>query len=273
VNKLFRIIPALLVMAAGLAAQNVTYHTVPNMAQRSLAISQAERDSETQQVKAMMGAKLIVSSPFELVVLANESHAAQDYGFSPVSKPGAVKTWWGDSAFEGVFVARNADGSWATEPINDSLEGFQWLTRELSDFYKAYRSHFPKVPKFVTRGIPTDEVQRAQFGPGPAADFPLAKILRDDPTVNFKSTFPQNVGLVVKDGELKWFKLSDYRAAFPINTTLNVPPPVAQPPLMVMGMVSMIFTNPELSAAQKVEAVKAAVGCPAPSQRVLAPAI
>jgi hypothetical protein len=251
--KLLRI-PALALAVMAAAAQ--TYNPLPDPQRRPAEVqTTAAYDAETQRVKSALGAKLISENAFDLIVLANAEQYIKEGGPGNPWKvnDGRCKTWFSPYAAEFVFVARNADKTWATVPNTDSDPGLQWTTRELQDFFKTYRSHFPQIPKFITINVPIEDAFRLQFGDGPCADFPLAKISRNaDTTANFRSTFPPGVGVAVRDAELVWFKLDDYRKAFPINTTTNVPPPVAIPDTQLLFYVSQITRNGGLTPAQMV---------------------
>jgi hypothetical protein len=222
--------------------------------------TKAELEEQIVQTKEALSVKLI-SYPFELVVLANHYEWERDYGMPAYKRSdGNVKTWFGEQSLEAVMPARNADDSWATEPNVDSVEGLQWTTRELSDFYKLYRSHFPVIPRFVLKTFAAEEVGRCQFGDGPAVDFPLARITRNDPTAHFRSTFPQNIAFRVKDGRLEWFKISEYKAAYPLTVTATLAPPVEVPDAVLLMSVSMVLGNSALTQAAKVAQLKQMFG-------------
>lgn len=252
--KLLRIPAIVLALSAALVAQ--TYHPLPDPQRRPEGVqSTAAYDAETQRVKAALGANLIRGNPFEMIVLANAEQYIKEGGPGNPWKvnDGRCKTWFTPYPFEAVYVARNADKSWATVPYTESDPGLQWTTRELQEFFSLYRSHFPQIPKFVTVDVSADEAGRLQFGDGPCADFPLAKLTRNaDTTANFRSSFPPGVGVVVRDGELVWFKLDEYRKAFPLTVTGRIPPPVATPDLMLLMFVKQITSNLGLTPAQQV---------------------
>lgn len=256
--KLLRIPALALAIVAVAAAQ--TYHPLPDPARRPAEVqSTAAYDAETQRVRAALGVKLIAENWQDLIVLANAEQYIKEGGPGNPWKvnDGRCKTWFSPYPAEFVFVQRNADKSWATVPYTESDPGLQWTTRELQDFYSLYRSHFPQIPKFVTVNVPAEEAGRLQFGDGACADFPLAKITRNaDTTANFRSTFPPGIGVVVKDGELYWFRLDEYRKAFPLTVTGRIPPPVSTPDTMVLMFVAQITGNGGLSPAQKVEQLR-----------------
>ena len=252
--KLLRIPALALAIAAAAIAQ--TYHPLPDPQRRPAEVqSTAAYDAETQRVKAALGVKLIAENWQDLIVLANAEQYIKEGGPGNPWKvnDGRCKTWFSPYPAEFVFVARNADKTWATVPNTDSDPGLQWTTRELQDFYKLYRSHFPQIPKFITINVPADEAGRLQFGDGPCADFPLAKVVRNaDTTANFRSTFPPGVGVAVRDGQLVWFRLEEYRKAFPLTITGTIPPPVAIPDTILLMYVSQIMGNGGNTPAQKV---------------------
>lgn len=223
--------------------------------------TQAQYVEEVQRTKAALAVNLI-SRPFDMIVLANGYQYETEYSLGPAWKKsdGNAKTWWANYGFEAVMPARNADDSWATDPNTDSVEGLQWTTRELQDFYKLYRSHFPVVPKFVLKTFSADEAGRVQFGDGPAMDFPVAKITRNDPTANFRSNFPPDIAFRVKDGVLEWFKISEYKAAYPLTVTATLAPPVEVPDAVVLMSVSMVLSNSEMTPAEKVARLKQIFG-------------
>lgn len=235
----------------------VTFTEFPNNRQNPANPTTEYLQIQMAQKKAAVAARLISSRPDDGVVIANHYEWDVDYGMPSAKKSdGNVKTWSFPYAFEAVMVARNADGSWATEPNHSrSVEGFQWVSRELGDFYDLYRSHFPQVPKFVTTMFSKEEAERFQFGFGPAVDFPLAQILRNDPLVNFKPTFPPDIAFRVKDGKLEWFKISEYKAVYPLTVTATLAPPSAAPDNVVLMGVSMIMSGSG-TPAEKVRMLK-----------------
>lgn len=253
-RKTLSIFPVLLLLTAALAAQ--TFHPLPDPQRRPAEVqTTAAYDAETQRLKAALGVKLIAENWQDLIVLANAEQYIKEGGPGNPWKvnDGRCKTWFSPYPAEFVFVARNADKSWATVPYTESDAGLQLTTRELQDFHRLYAKHFPQIPKFVTVNVPADEAGRLQFGDGPCADFPLAKIVRNaDTTANFRSTFPPGVGVTVRDGELVWFKLDEYRKAFPLTITGTIPPPASIPDTMLLMFVSQVMGNGGLSPAQKV---------------------
>jgi hypothetical protein len=233
----------------------------PNMQKRSEKPTAAELDEEIKLIKAALDARLI-SLPFELTVFANQKHFLESLGmlWSPgqdgswVVSNGKAKTWTSYEGFEGVFVEKDSNGNWVTEPVANTVEGLQWTSIELYNFYRKYASHFPQVPKFVTKVIAKDEAERLQFGNGQALDFPLCKLLRNDPVVNFKSTLPRDIAFQVRNGELEWFKISDYEKAFPVSNVQVVPNPNENPKVVLIA-IDMFLKSP-MSDAEKVKKIK-----------------
>jgi len=252
---------AIALFACSLMAQ-VTFNGIPDNARRPFAPTEEFLKNEVKQTQDALSVRLISENDYDMIVLANGYQYERVFNYGPAvpfSSDGRVKTWWnGGQAFEGVFVARNPDGSWACELNQETIPGMQWATRELYDFYRLRNRDFPCVPKLVTRIIDANEAGRAQFGNGPAADFPLAKILRNDPTANFRSTFPRNVGLRINAlGGLDWFRLDAYDRAYPVTTTTTIGSPSERSPGVIMATLGMLFNNPNLSAAEKFAQIKA----------------
>lgn len=240
----------------------VTYNVYPDNRRRPMVQTLEQYEQEISRVKSALSVKLISENAFDLIVLASGYEYERHHNMGrpwPFVSNGNAKTWWnGGYAFEAVMPGRNPDNSWATEENTESVEGLQWTTRELMDFYKAYRSHFPRVPRFATQKFDAVEAGRCQFGDGPAVDFPLAKISRNaDTTANFRTTLPPGIGFKIENDQLLWFKLADYRAAFPITTAATVPPPVARPSGVVLMTIGMIYNNPNLSVDDKLAQIKA----------------
>jgi hypothetical protein len=238
------------------------FHIIPDNRRRPTNPSNAYLDAETAQVEKALEAR-IITSPFELIVVANGRHLEKMNAGTgqPFLNNGNVKTWFGDGELEAVHVGRKPDNAWDTEPNQNTIDGTQWTTRELYDFYRQYESHFPMVPRFVLKTYSATEVARCQFGHGPAVDFPLARIQRIDSSANFRSSFPKDIGFRVNDstGNLEWFRLSLYRAKYAASSPSTVVPPlVAKPAGAVLLAIQMILANPETSPEEKVARIKVA---------------
>jgi hypothetical protein len=242
---------------------NVTYTIIPNLGRRPLTLSREQKQAEIDQLRAAFAVSLIKSHAFDGEAIANDLDWLENYGMpAKLVSDGRVKTWIFPQSFEAVQVSHTDNGQWATEPnTHDSIEGFQWLPRDVSDFYKQYRQHFPQVPKFITQGFSQAEAERLQFGNGPGIDFPLGKILRNDPLVNFKTTMPQGIAYVVQGGELAWFKTAEYRAAYPLPLSAPTQPtgPTLPDSTIVAG-VRMIITDSSTTDTEKVQSFKQIVG-------------
>jgi hypothetical protein len=235
----------------------VTFTPYPDNRRNPMNPSTADLQEQVRRTKAALAVKLISENWQDGIVLANGYQYETEWNYGPARpfvSDGRVKTWWFNSPIEAVMPGRNPDDSFAVVPNTDSEPGLQWTTRELQDFYKLYRTHFPMLPKFVLQSFPAEEAGRAQFGNGPALDFPMGKILRNDPTANFRSTFPPGIGFRVNaDGVLEWFKLSEYQKEYP--PTGNGVPPLNENPGDLLGQASAILFSPG-SQADKVAALR-----------------
>lgn len=241
----------------------VKYYKWPNARKRPMSPTVAFLDEEISNVRAALSVNLIRENKFEMIVMANNREYETVYNYGPAMpfrSDGNVKTWWNSGVgFESVMPAQTEDGSYLTDQNADSVEGLQWISPELQKFYKEYFKHFARVPKLILKKFSDEEAGRSQFGNGPTVGFPLAKILRNDPVSNLKSTFPPGIGLKINedDGELYWFKLAEYRAAFPIETLISIPPAVEVPAGKTLLTIEMIMGNPATTAESKVAAIKA----------------
>jgi hypothetical protein len=243
---------------------SVTYNLIPNLRTRPNPTPDSLKHRERTAVKAMLAAGLIKSSAFDGDVVANDLGWLLDYGMkAKLESNGRAKTWIFDRAFEAIQVGHNGDGTWATDAnTHDSIEGFQNIPRDVSDFYKKFRTYFHAVPRFVLQQYSEEEAGRLQFGDGPAVDFPLGKMLRNDPLVNFKPAMPQGIAYeIMSDGELYWFKIAEWIAAIPAAPSQPQPGAPAQPPLsdmLVLSSVSQILGGSD-SMAEKVQQLKAVI--------------
>jgi hypothetical protein len=246
----------------------MNFYKWPANKRRSFVIDKAQYETEIAQKDKALELRLITQPNSGLEVFANDYEyqvrfaGGYNANVSYKKSDGNAKTYWCDKGFEGVFPATNPDGSWATEKNQNTIESTQWMTREAYDFYRAYETHFPVVPKFVLNKVSDEEAQRFQWGDGPSAPFPVAQILRNDPTVNFKSTFPKDVAFrIAPDGSLEFFKISEYRAAFPITQPpLVVPGANTMPDSVFLMTVSMIMSAPETQAAKVLKIKNLAAG-------------
>lgn len=230
---------------------DVKYNLWPDYARRSMT---PDIEAEIKNVEGARRAGLIANN-FELIVLANFDHYQRigGMGIGYHANDGRVKTWYGSFGFQGVFAARAADLSYVTDPYSDSMRGLEATNRELMDFYKSYGpAHFPRIPRFVVTDVPFSEANRLQFGYGPGADFPVTKI-----EASGQSNFPKDIAFVVKeDGQLYWFRISEYKTAFPITVTASIPSPVQVAPEITLLGVSMTLANPVMTPTQKVEEIR-----------------
>lgn len=240
----------------------VKWTPFPDNRRNPMSATWYDYQEQIRRTKAALEVKLIAENAFDMVVLANGFQYETEYNLGPAWKKndGNAKTWWAPYAFEACMPGRNPDDSFATVQNTDSDEGLQWTSRELQEFYKLYHSHFPVIPKFVLRQFSMEEAGRAQFGDGPAMDFPLAKVMRNDPTQTLKTTFPRDIAFRVKDGALEWCRISEYKAAYPLTVTATIPSANRPPASMIVMSASMILANPETTAEQKVEALRRILG-------------
>ena len=234
----------------------VKFTQIPNMKTRLVGQSVAEQVEDIKNIEDTLAMGLIRWTAFEpMYVFANSLHYAKTFHFGEPVKvnDGKVKTWYTTADFTGVFVEQGANGAWVVEPNVDSVYGLQFATRELRDFYNTYRSHFPFIPKFVVKNIPFEEASRMQFGDGPGEAFPIAKVLNFN---EFKTQFPPDIAFRVKDGNLEWFKISEYKKEFPVNITVTLTPVVQIPNEVILMTVQMILMDENKSIPAKVLALK-----------------
>jgi hypothetical protein len=167
-----------------------------------------------------------------LIAVANGKHFGQKTGGGPLNpRPGTIiKNWYFDlGEFEGVFCERDANGRWATTEYHASEPGLQYTCREFQDFLRTWggSEHFRnRVPKFVTRIVPAREAASVFYGNGPAADFPLARVIRQVESPTMSTTWNRQLGAHVgSDGQLKLFNIEQFKRVFPFVVTGQVTPP------------------------------------------------
>jgi hypothetical protein len=236
----------------------VTYNIIPNARQFSPNRSREQKLAEVDQLKAAFAVGLIKTNDFDGEAIANDVDWNVNYGMpAAMRNDGRVKTWIYPQAFEAIQVGRDSAGNWSkVANTSDSLSTFEKVPRDVSDFYKLYRSHFQFIPEFVTVQYSKEEAERMQFGDGPAIDFPLGKMLRNDELVNFKPGLPQGIAYdFAPDGNLRWFKIAEYKAAHPFQVTGTIPPVNAVSDAVIVAGISMVVSS-SLSPAEKVKQFK-----------------
>lgn len=238
------------------------FFTFPNNAKRPVTPTVENLQEQISQLEAVEKLGVITGvSNRQVVALANGTHYLQKGGMGvPWNQPGKVKTWFSPFEFIGVFVDRDPAGNWAVVKNEDSVEGLQWTSRPLMDFYKLYRSHFPYVPKFVKNFVSAEEAGRLQFGDGPAADFPVSMVNLSDgrPQLNPDAAFR------VKDGELEVFSIQEYTKEFPLVVITAVTPANLNP-MMELMKISAVLQNGNMSAEQKYKAIVDMIRGPVPT--------
>ncbi len=164
------------------------------------------------------------------------ANAAQWQSVSPVLPPleGSGAKYWRDNAtfwdqrtsYDYLMLARNADGSYASNPV-DSLPNGEVYSLSTVTFYREYASHFPRIPSFVVRTLGRQDAGRLNFSSGPSMDYPLGVFLEDDPTGpgGRRATFPPNMALRFNpiSGMVEAFFVEEYVKANPLDFTPRDP--------------------------------------------------
>jgi len=242
----------------------VTFYKFPDNARRSLAPMPQEIDEQIREFEDAEKVRLINDPVTGIVARANDKHFIQRQNFgNPNTMPsGGVKTWTyflGD--FKGVFFRRTQDGNWVKMAWSGTPHGStENLNRGLIDFYVRYASHFKFIPSTSLIVVPEDEAQRVQYGPGPAADFPIAAWN----SLTNRSTLMPGIGFRFNAAnDLEWFLISEYEAAYPIRNVAIIPKPGDSPEAR-LEKISSILAADMFTATQKDTAIAKIYGAVPP---------
>ncbi|MBI4906506.1 MAG: hypothetical protein HY820_22950 [Acidobacteria bacterium] len=155
---------------------------------------------------------------------------------SPVLPPleGSGPKFWRDNAtlwdqrstYDYLMLARNADGSYASHPV-DSVPNGDIYSLQTVNFYREYGSHFSRIPSFVVKTLAREDAGRLNFSAGQTVDYPIGIYLDNDPTAanGRRATFPPNMAMRFnpQTGQAEAFFVEEYVKAHPLDYTPRDP--------------------------------------------------
>lgn len=184
-------------------------------------------DESIADIEACARVRLIRDPGTLIDAYANGSHYRQKV-FNVWSNPDPGKYWFQQfsQAFDGVFFKRNPDLSYMTEPIANTMQGMQWTHIDFYNFVRsAYSSHFAlQVPWFEKLTVNWVDAERTNWVDGPGVDYPLAVVKPAEGPDPFRSSFPPDIAIAIRQDQAWWFRISEYRSAYPLTTVIQVPP-------------------------------------------------